>query len=156
MYRFFTILSVLLVLLPVGCSYKFVDPSPATGYTLVSVRNSTPESGLAPLLEDAMRRFGGFKESSAHRLSVAITDFSETVDSVSSSGVPVRQKLTMEVDWKVEGDPSNRVTFGKKRTVRTYPYSADLVTLDWNRSAAVRLLTETAARSILEDLRGQL
>ena len=151
-YRYLSFLIFFLILLPAGCSYRFVDPFPASDYALVSVRNSTGESGLAVLLEEEMRRSGGFKERSANRLSVTVTGFNETVESVSSDGFPVRQRLTIKVAWKVEGPQSAQAIFGKETASRTYPYSTDLPTLDWTRSAAVRLLTELAASRILEDL----
>jgi len=150
--RYPGIFLVLLVLLQAGCAYRFVDLSRPSGYDLVSVRNTTAEAGLARMLEEEMRRNGGFRESSAERLSVTVSGFNESVESVSSSGSPVRQKLTMEVAWKVEGSKSAKVTFGKKVVTRSYPYSKDTSTLDWNRSAAVRLLTGLAARSVLEGL----
>jgi hypothetical protein len=151
-YRYLSLVLILLVLLPAGCSYRFVDPFPASEYALASVRNATGEAGLATLLEEEMLKYGGFKERSANRLSVTVTGFTETVESVSSDGIPVRQKLTMDVAWKVEGTQSAQTTFGKEVAVRSYPYSTDLSTLDWNRSAALRLLTEMAARNIFERL----
>jgi hypothetical protein len=150
------ILLMITIFIQTGCSYRFVDPFPASDYALARVGNSSPEPGLAPLLEEELRRNGGFKEHSAYRLSVTVTDFTETVESVSSSGSPVRQKLTMDIAWKVEGASSSETVFGKETAVRSYPYSADPSTLDWNRSAAVRLLAEMAARRILENLKGKL
>jgi hypothetical protein len=58
----------------------------------------------------------------------------------------------MEVAWKIEGARLAQAVLGNKVIDRTYPYSADLTTLDWNRNAALRLLAETAAREILEDI----
>ena len=150
--RYLIVFMTLPVLLTAGCSYRFVDPFPAGSYALVSVRNATTEAGLAPMLEEEMRRNADFRESSANRLSVMISGFTETVESVSSDGIPVRQKLTMDVTWKAEGKQSSS---GKEVVVRSYPYSKDPPTLDWNRSAAVRILTEMAARSVLENLGGQ-
>ena len=154
--RYLIILLILTIFIQTGCSYRFVDPFPASDYALVRVGNSTPEAGLASLLEEELRRNGGFQEHSANLLSVTVTSFNETVESVSSSGSPLRQKLTMEVAWKVEAPSSSEAVFGKETTVRSYPYSADPSTLDWNRSAAVRLLTEMAARRILETLGDKL
>ena len=153
--RYLGLFNICLILFSTGCSYRFVDPFPASDYALVSVRNATEEAGLASMLEEEMRRSGGFKERSANRLSVTITDFTESVESVSSDGIPVRQKLTMDIAWKVEGTLTAQATFGKEVVVREYAYSTDLTTLDWNRSAAVRLLTELAARSVFERLGGQ-
>ncbi|MDF1524665.1 MAG: hypothetical protein RRA15_07730 [bacterium] len=151
-YRYLIIFTIILVLFPAGCSYRFVDPFPAYEYALVSVRNFTAEAGLAVLLEEEMRKLGGFKEHSASRLSVTVTGFTESVDSISSSGFPVRQKLTIDVAWKVEGKQSAQAVFGSETASLIYPWSTNLSTLDWNRSAAVRLLTETAASRILADL----
>ena len=153
--RYLCIFTICLILFPTGCSYRFVDPFPASDFALVLVRNATEEAGLASLLEEEMRRSGGFKERSANRLSVTITGFTESVESVNSDGIPVRQKLTMDIAWKVEGTQTAQATFGKEVVVQSYPWSNDLITLDWNRSAAVRLLTELAARSVFERLGGQ-
>jgi len=141
-----------MVLFTVGCSYRFVDSTPASDYALVSVRNATSEPDLASLLEEEMRRNGGFSRRSESRLSITVSNFTERVGSVSSGGIPVRQNLTMEVAWKVEGTQLKQATFGKEVAAQSYPYSADLPTLDWNRNAAIRLLTEKAARSVLERL----
>ena len=147
----FIILNTLL-LSAAGCGYRFVDPFPASDYTLVSVGNSTEEAGLANLLEEELRKRGGFKARSANRLSVTVTGFNETVESVGSDGIPVRQKLTMEVAWKVEGTQAAQATFGHEVVLRSYPYTTDLPSLDFNRISALRLLTETAARTVLERL----
>jgi len=154
-YRYLSLFTIFLVLFPAGCSYRFVDPLTASDYALVSVKNATGEPGLAYLLEEEMLRTGGFKERSTYKLSVTITGFTETVESISSDGTPVRQKLTLDVAWRVEGMQSAQGTYGKESVVRSYPHTTNLSTLDWNRSAAVRLLTEGAARSILEHLGGQ-
>lgn len=151
-FRCLPIFLVLAFLLPAGCGYRFVDPLPGDDYALASVRNASSEAGLATLLESELRKNGRFRKRSAYVLSVTVTDFKETVESVSSSGTPVRQKLEMGVAWKVEGASSSDTTFGKENVVRTYPYSADPVTLDWNRNAAVHLLTNMASRRILENL----
>jgi len=150
--RWFAALLVLPVLFSVGCGYRFVDPLPASGYALASVRNATAEPGLAPGLEEALRSSGAFKGTSARELSVVITRFHEGVASVSSSGTALRQELTMEVAWKVKGPEDGQNPGGEETVVRTYPYSADAVTLQWNRSAAVRLLVRSAAASVLERL----
>ena len=143
---------VLLCVSAAGCSYRFVDPFPASDYSLVLVRNSTAEAGLAAILEEELRRFGGFKKSSSNHLSVTITSFTERVESIGSSGTPVRQALVMEIAWKVEGKQAAQATFGSLTVDRSYPYSSDLSTLDWNRNAAIRLLSEMAARKVLDSL----
>jgi hypothetical protein len=116
------------------------------------VRNATPEPGLAADLEEALRMSGGFRKSSSNELSITVSRFTESVDSIGSSGLPVRQKLTMDIAWKVEGSLPGQATFGSKTVNRTYPYSAVPSTLDWNRGAAIHLLTEMAAREILNEL----
>jgi len=150
--RYVFIVAILLVLFPAGCSYRFVDPFPASDYALASVRNSTPEAGLASMLEEQLRRNGAFRERSVNKLRVTVSGFSEIVESVSSDGIPVRQKLTMDVVWKAKGAQS---VSGKEVVVRSYPYSNVLSTLDWNRRAALHILTEMAARKVLENLGGQ-
>lgn len=154
-HRWASIVALILLLSPVGCGYRFVDPLPAHDYALVSVQNATGEAGLAFLLEEELRRRGGFRKGSTNRLSIAVTGFTETVESVSSGGTPVRQKLTMEVTWKVETEKGAQPRHGREVAVRSYPYSVDLATLDFTRNAALRLLTEMAARSVLENIEGQ-
>jgi len=151
-YRYLSVFTILLVLFPAGCSYRFVAPFQASDYALVSVGNSSGEAGLALLLEEELMKRGGFREHSANRLSVTVTGFTETVDSVSSNGLPVRQKLSINIAWKVEGTQSAQTVFGKETASQTYPYSTDLSTLDWSRGAAVRLLVETAGRFVIEGL----
>lgn len=151
-YRFLCLLTALFILSPSGCGYRFVDPLPGAGFALVSVGNSTQEPGLSQLLEEELRREGGFTERSSNRLSVVVTGFSETVDSVSSEGGIMRQKLTIELAWKVDGPQSSSASSGTETVSRSYPYSADPPTLDWNRGAAVKLLAKLAARQLLERL----
>ena len=153
--RCFVVFATFLLFLPAGCGYRFVDPLPASEYALVSVMNATAEAGLASQFEEAMRRSGGFREGSVNELSVAITSFHESVESVGSAGSPVRQELAMEVAWKVRGPGSAQTASGKETVVRSYPYSTDPSMLDWNRSAAVRLLIQTATQKVLERLGGQ-
>lgn len=151
-YRNLKLFTILLLLLPAGCGYRFVDPFQASGYTLVSVKNVTAEAGLATLLEEEMRRMGGFREQSEKRVQVVVTRFSEAVESVSSEGLPVRQKLTMEVKWRIEAGPSSTSDSHTVLVNRSYPHVTDTASLDWNRSAAIRLLTQSAAQRILEGL----
>ena len=108
------------------------------------------------VLEEMLRKNGGFKESSGNRLSVTVTGFTETVESIGSSGTPVRQKLTMEIAWKIQRTRSAQTTSGSEVVSRSYPYSADLSTLDWNRNAAVSLLAEMGAMKILQSLGDKL
>ncbi len=137
-----------------GCGYRFVDPFPASDYALVSVRNATPEPGLAPLLEQELLQRGGFRDRSENRLSVSITAFSERVESVGSDGRPLRQKVTLDVAWRIEGPQTAQGTFGKEKVERSYPWTDIPETLEWNRNAAIRLLAEGAARVIVQRLGG--
>ncbi len=57
----------------------------------------------------------------------------------------------VEVDLFQAVSPREVQAGGTEVVDRSYPYSADLSTLDWNRSAAIRLLSEMAARSILDN-----
>lgn len=143
------LLLALLLVLTAGCGYRFVDPFPASDYALDPVRNATAEPGLASYLEEEMLATGVFRGGAPRSLSLVVVEFGEEVDSVDSGGRPVRQKLTMTVAWKVDGPESARADFGREEVSRTYPYSAEPVTLQWNRDAAVRLLVEAAARKIL-------
>ena len=70
-------------------------------------------------------------------------------------GFTAEERATMEVAWKAEGPRPGLVTSGKETVVQSYPYSTDPATLDWNRSAAVRLLIQTATGKVLESLGGQ-
>lgn len=152
MNRRFILATVFLALALSGCGYRFVDPFPASDYTLLSVRNATAEPSIAGILEEELRRLGGFVKGSRNLLSVSITEFSEEVESISSAGVPVRQALTMEVAWKVEGAHREEARSGSVTARRGYPYSDDPTALEWNRNAAVRLLVESAAGSVLDQL----
>ena len=58
----------------------------------------------------------------------------------------------MEVSWKVEGTNEAQAAFGHESVHRSYPYSNDPTTLDWNRSAAVRLLARVGARKVFDSL----
>ena len=152
MRRLIVLTSILFFLLTVSCGYRFVDPFPGKGYALEEVRNVTSEPGLDRILAQGFRDFGSFDPHSKYRLTVVVTRFEETVAAISSGGVPIRQSLRMEVSWKVQGDRESEATFGKEAATKTYPYSDDPATLDWNRAAALRLLANTAAQQVLERL----
>ena len=146
------LVSVLLAL--TACTYRFADPFPASNYDLVSVTNSTAEPGLGPVLEEELRLAGGFTPGSNARLYVTATRFTQQVETVSSTGTPVRQKLILEVAWKVEGSHRSEAVFGNETVRELYPYSDDPASLEWNRNAAVKLLARTAAELVIRRLEG--
>jgi hypothetical protein len=143
---------VFLALLAVSCGYRLVDPTPGDGYALIQVRNVTPEPGLDRTLTRELDDLGSFDPKARNRLSVVITRFEEAVGSVSAGGVTVRERLKLEVEWKVQGSDNSSSASGKETVTGTYPYSDDPVALDWNRSAAIRLLSNDAAQRILDQL----
>jgi hypothetical protein len=151
-YLFTCLISVLLV--ATACTYRFADPFPASKYDLVSVTNSTSEPGLSLVLEEELRIAGGFTPGSDARLYVAATRFTQQVETVSSDGTPVRQKLILDVAWKVEGSNRSEAVFGNETVKELYPYTADPASLEWNRKAAVKLLARAAAELVIRRLEG--
>jgi hypothetical protein len=113
---FFTT-AVIAILALSACTYRFADPFPARSYDLMPVTNSTAEPGLGPILEQELRLTGGFTPGAGSLLYVTVTRFTEQVETVSSAGTPVRQRLTMEVAWKVEGGHRSEAVFGKEGAV---------------------------------------
>ncbi len=146
--------AVLGILMLTACSYRFVDPFPARSYDLISVTNSTAEPDLDGVLEEEIRLKGGFTHGAQSRLYLTVTRFTQQVETVSSSGTPVRQKLSMEVAWKVEGAHRSQAVFGKETAREVYPYSLDPSSLDWNRKAAVKLLASAVADLVIRRLEG--
>ena len=138
------------LLVSFSCGYRFVHPYPHCACTLETVENATSEPGLDRVLEQAFREEGAFSSHSSDKLFIVITGFEEVVDTVASGGVTVRQKLRMEVSWKVQGkDPSHAVS-GKETVAMTYPFSGDAAQMDWNRAGAIRLMARDAARKVME------
>jgi outer membrane lipopolysaccharide assembly protein LptE/RlpB len=142
------------LLVTTACTYRFADPFPASKYDLVSVTNSTSEPGLSVVLEEKLRLAGGFSPGSDARLYVTATRFTQQVETVSSTGTPVRQKLTLDVAWEVEGSHRSEAVFGNETVRELYPYTADPASLEWNRNAAVRLLAQAAAELVIRRLEG--
>jgi hypothetical protein len=143
---------VFLALLTASCGYRFVDPAPGEGYVLIDVRNVTPEPGLHSILARDLSDLGSFDPEAEYGLRVVVTRFAETVDSVSSGGITVRQGLKLEVEWRVQGSDNSAVESGMETATGTYLYSDDPTVLDWNRSAAISALSRAAAQRILERL----
>ncbi|MDT8396553.1 MAG: hypothetical protein RRA32_08955 [bacterium] len=147
--------AVIVILALSACAYRFADPFPARNYDLVSVTNSTAEPGLSRVLEEELRLTGGFTPGSGSRLYVTATRFTEQVETVSSAGTPVRQRLALEIAWKVEGEGHrSEAVFGNEGVREIYPYSADPASLDWNRKATVKLLAKKAADRVIRRLEG--
>ena len=153
MRTFLTCLVVSMMALT-ACTYRFADPFPARDYDLLSVSNSTAEPGLGNILEEELRLVGGFTSGSDSRLYVTATRFSQQVETVSSAGTPVRQKLTLDLSWKVEGTHRSEAVFGSETVTELYPYSPDAASLDWARNAAIRLLARNAAGLLIRKLEG--
>jgi len=144
----------LLSLAVVSCGYRFVNTSPGEGYALAEVRNMTGEPGLDKMLEESFRGMGSFDSTAEKSLYVIVTGFGEAVAAVSSEGITVRERLKMDVEWKVRSPGGSQAIFGKETLSKTYPYSEDAASLEWNRSAAIRLLVNSAAERILDRIEG--
>ena len=149
---FFRGLILFFALSMISCGYRFVDPSPGGNYALAEVRNVTSEPDLDTIMTQALHDLGSFNPKGDNTLTVIVTDFQEGVAAVSSSGMIVRERLKIEVQWKIIGSDGSRGTFSRESFSKTYPYSNDPVTLNWNRSAAIRLLINSAADYILGGL----
>jgi len=135
-----------------SCGYRFVQPFPHSNCALEEVKNATPEPGIDRVLEKALREGGTFSPASSGRLFVVVTRFVEAVATVDSDGIPIRQKLSMEVSWRIQGEDPSRAVSGKETASGTYPFSREAVQLDWNRAGAIRLLAEEAAGRILDQV----
>ncbi|MBN2720344.1 MAG: hypothetical protein JXR72_04490 [Proteobacteria bacterium] len=140
------------LLVSFSCGYRFVHPYPYCACALENVGNATSEPGLDRVLEQAFREEGVFSPQSPDRLFIVVTRFEEVVDTVASGGITVRQKLRMEVSWKVQGEDPSRAVSGEETVAITYPYSGDAAQMDWNRAGAVRLMARDAARKVLEQV----
>jgi|GEM_PF-5645571 len=138
------------LLVSFSCGYRFVQPYPHCACTLEDVGNATSEPGLDRVLKQALREEGVFSSQSPDRLFIVVTRFEEAVDTVASGGITVRQRLRMEVSWKVQGEDPSRAVNGKETVAITYPYSGDAAQMDWNRAGAIRLMVRDAARKVME------
>jgi hypothetical protein len=146
--------TVFFTLTTVSCGYRFVDPSPGGDYVLASVGNRTQEPGLDRMLKEKLNDLGSFNSNGDKSLSIVITRFEEAVSTINSEGKTVRERLKMDLEWKIQGTKSSRAASGKGTVTKTYPYTEDSAALDWNRSAAVGLLVDSAAELILDRIEG--
>ena len=135
-----------------GCGYRFINPVGIRSYSLASVRNATAEPRLEAILSEAIERVSGIGRGGGSSVEVAVTEFSEKAESISSAGIPVRQKITMEFSWRVPGRGDRESFFGTDTISRTYPYTTDAINLSWARRSAVKLLAEDAAALLSERL----
>ncbi len=128
-----------------GCGYRLVDPISFSDLLLGEIKNTTPEPQLQILMEESLRSIGIVEGKGKTRLFIAITGFKDRVDSISSTGTTIRQRISMDFFWRVGEEGSSESTFGEESVSLSYPYSSDLTILDWNRKAALKQLTGEAA-----------
>ncbi|MFV1956613.1 MAG: hypothetical protein ACC669_02335 [bacterium] len=151
--RKFCVLIITGIFLVAGCGYRFVGAYSGEGFSLDYVKNITHQPRLVAVFEDALAEEAGlFRKDARKKLAVVVDSFSDETESVSASGTPLRQKLTMSIQWRILGESGDVSSNGKIKRSRTYPHFTDLVSLDWQRNAAIRML----ARDIMRDLSDRL
>ncbi len=149
----FCVLSMIGIFLVAGCGYRFVGAYSGEGFSLDNVKNITQQPRLAAVFEDALAEEAGlFRKDARKKIAVVVDSFSDETESVSASGTPLRQKLTMSIQWRILGESGDISSDGKVQKSRTYPHFTDPVSLDWQRNAAIRML----ARDIMRDLSDHL
>ncbi len=152
-----TLLRLLLIPLALwgaGCGYRFAAPPVLA---LAPVGNSTEEAGLGPLLAEAFRAEGAGGGGWQARgplplLQAAASSLRETPLGLTADALPVRQELTLEVEWRLlpaSSPASDPLGSGKETVSRSYAWDPDPVICDRRRSAALVLLSRSAARAIL-------
>jgi len=143
----------LCTLLVSQCGYRAVRPYSGKDYSLGDLRNVTEEPFLTETLEEALAKVAGLRRDGGPReIDLVITGFSERVQSVASSGEPVRELISMSFEWRISGMPDGADLAGRGDVSRTYLWTQDLDVLDWNRQAGIRLLAEDAARFLSDHL----
>ncbi len=153
MTRCFRILPFLMIVLAIGCGYRFVAVTAGEKFSLTSLRNATSETGLASLVEEALLKTAGIgRGNDGLPLEIVLTDFSEVVESTSSTGEPVRQRLYLVFEWKAGGQSGHEKAIHRLRVERSYLWSPDPASLDWSRGAALQLLAEEAATAVSDGL----
>lgn len=141
------------IFLITGCGYRFVKSYSGDGYSLEYVENTTPEPRLSGIIEDALAREAGlFRKGGGKNLAVVVDSFSEETELVSASGTPLRQRLTMGIQWRLLGESGDGSFNGKVKRSRTYPHFTDQVSLDWQRNAAIKMLARDVVRELSEHL----
>lgn len=138
-----------------GCGYRFVGAWQEGVFSLQQVKNTTAQPGLGPVMEDALGKEAGlFRGVGGKNVVVAVDVFSEKTTVVSAAGEPQRQELEMGIKWRILDKAGQVSGQGSEKRSRTYPFSADRVTLDWQRNAAIELLARDIARDLSERFRG--
>ncbi|UCF29850.1 MAG: hypothetical protein JSV26_07060 [bacterium] len=155
MKRRLRFLSLILAVLLTGCGYRFTAGYSAERFSLAKLQNATAEPRLADMFEEALLKAAGIRRrDGSPSLQVVLAEFSEVVQSVTSQGEPVRQEIYLTFEWRAESPSGGEDLSGRARVDRSYLWSPDPVTLDWNRRAALRLICEEAARGLSDRLAG--
>ncbi len=153
--RKFCLLIIIGIFLVAGCGYRFVGAYSGEGFSLDYVKNTTQQPRLAAVFEDALAEEAGlFRKEGQKKLAVVVDSFSDEADSVSAVGTPLRQKLTMSIQWQVLGESGDISLNGKVNMSRTYPHFTNLASLDWQRNAAIKLLARDMVRELSDQLGG--
>jgi hypothetical protein len=143
-----------------ACGYRWVMPGGPSALGLLPVINATAEPRLGPWIADAVFREGGVHAGGGERgLEVAATAFREE-PALLVAGVPRRQRMTLEVEWRVlpggAGTPAPGAALGRGRqtVTREYPLDGDFAAsapaVDWARTSSLRLLVRDAVREVLD------
>ncbi len=153
--RKFCVLIIIGFFLVTGCGYRFVGAYSGEGFSLDYVKNTTHQPRLAAVFEDALAEEAGlFRKEGQKKLAVVVDSFSDETESVSAAGTPLRQKLTMSIQWRVLGELGDISLNGKINRSRTYPHFTDPVSLDWQRNAAIKMVARDIVRELSDQLGG--
>ena len=143
---FHTIAVLVCLLATVQCGYRAVRPYSGKAFSLNELMNVTEEPFLTEAMEEALVKVAGLRRDGGDpEIDFVITGFNERVQSVTSSGDPVRERISMTFEWRIAGQTDGADPAGRGNVSRTYVWTQDLNVLDWNRRAAIRLLAEDAA-----------
>jgi outer membrane lipopolysaccharide assembly protein LptE/RlpB len=145
--------AILCLLLLSQCGYRAVRPYSGKDLSLNELRNVTEEPFLTEAMEEALAKVAGLRRDGGDRkVDLVITGFSERVQSVTSSGDPVRERISMTFEWRISGQSEDAGSPQRGDVSRTYLWSPDLNILDWNRRAAIRLLAEDGAGLLADQI----
>ncbi len=151
--RKFCVLIITVIFLVAGCGYRFVGTYRGEGFSLDYVKYTTHQPRLDAVFEDALAEEAGLvRKEGRKKLAVVVDSFSEEAESVSAAGTPLRQKLTMNIQWRVLGELGDKSLNGKVSRSRTYPHFTDPVSLDWQRNAAIKMLARDIVRELFDQL----
>ncbi len=153
--RKFCILIISGIFLVAGCGYRFVGAYRGEGFSLDYVKNTTQQPRLVVVFEDALAEEAGLiRKEGRKKLAVVVDSFSDEAESVSAVGAPLRQKLTINIQWRVLSELGDISQNGKVSRSRTYPHYTDPVSLDWQRNAAIKKLARDIVRELFDQLGG--